>query len=514
MVYLTDSAKNWLLPVGVFLPVVGILVLAVLPRAEEQLMKVVALLTALATMAIGVVTLASFDYDHAGTLQFYVNEPWIDAIRSRFIMGCDGMSLPLYILTMVITLLVIIYSWNHIPEPGNPKAFFILILILQVGMAGTFVAQDLILFFVFFEVVLLPMYFMIGVWGGEQRRYASLKFFLFTLFGSAFMLLAFIALFFKTDGQSSPNGFSIEYLMAHSSSLTRTTALLIFGGMFLGFAIKVPMFPLHTWLPDAHTQAPTVGSVILAAILLKLGTYGFIRIAIPILPSAAKEWAPWIGGLAVVGIIYGALCCLAQTDMKRLIAFSSVSHMGFVMLGIATLTPFGFNAAIFGMVAHGLITGMLFFVAGSVKERYHTLEIRRMSGMLKQAPRLGWILGFCAMASLGLPGLAGFWGEFPAILSAYSPVAGLKVETFRVYMVVAAIGTVLAASYLLWLYQRTSFGEPTAEFAHDSHIHDVEVPEWIAWTPLLIGILVLGVYPNLLFKVMSPAVDLALQAYG
>ena len=255
--------------------------------------------------------------------------------------------------------------------------------------------------------------------------------------------------------------------MAHSSSLTRTTALLIFGGMFLGFAIKVPMFPFHTWLPDAHTQAPTVGSVILAAILLKLGTYGFIRIAIPILPSAAKEWAPWIGGLAVIGIIYGALCCLAQTDMKRLIAFSSVSHMGFVMLGIATLTSFGFNAAIFGMVAHGLITGMLFFVAGSVKERYHTLEIRRMSGMLKQAPRLGWILGFCAMASLGLPGLAGFWGEFPAILSAYNPVAGLKVETFRVYMVLAAVGTVLAAAYLLWLYQRTSFGEPTAEFAHD-----------------------------------------------
>ena len=225
MVYLTDSAKNWLLPVGVFLPVVGILVLAVIPRAEEQLMKIVALLTALATAAIGIVTLASFDYDRAGTLQFYVNEPWIDAIHSRFIMGCDGMSLPLYILTMVITLMVIIYSWNHIPEPGNPKAFFILILILQVGMAGTFVAQDLILFFVFFEVVLLPMYFMIGVWGGEQRRYASLKFFLFTLFGSAFMLLAFIALFFKTDGQSAPNGFSIEYLMAHSSSLTRTTAL-------------------------------------------------------------------------------------------------------------------------------------------------------------------------------------------------------------------------------------------------------------------------------------------------
>src|SRR6476659_10818291 len=472
MVYLTDSANNWLLPVGVFLPVVGIVVLALIPRAEEQLMKIVALLTALATVAIGIVTLARFDYDRAGTLQFYVNEPWIDSIHSRFIMGCDGMSLPLYILTMVITLMVIVYSWNHIPEPGNPKAFFILILILQVGMAGTFVAQDLILFFVFFEVVLLPMYFMIGVWGGEQRRYASLKFFLFTLFGSAFMLLAFIALFFKTDGQSVPNGFSIEYLMAHSGSLTRTTALLVFGGMFLGFAIKVPMSPFHTWLPDAHSQAPTVGSVILAAILLKLGTYGFIRIALPILPDAAETWAPFIALLAVIGIIYGALCCLAQTDMKRLIAFSSVAHMGFVMLGIATLTTFGINAAIFGMVAHGLITGMLFFVAGSVQHNHGTREMSRLGGLLLQAPKMGWILGFCVMASLGLPGLAGFWGEFPAILAAFQPASPLSAPVFRTFMVVAAVGTVFAAGYLLWMLQKVAFGTVRDEFA-DAHIHDV-----------------------------------------
>jgi NADH-quinone oxidoreductase subunit M len=387
-------------------------------------------------------------------------------------------------------------------------------LVLQTGMAGTFIARDLVLFFVFFELVLLPMYFMIGVWGGESRQYASLKFFLYTMFGSALMLVAFLALFFKTGAES----FSIPFLIENGGAIAKNTQIWIFAGMFVGFAVKVPMFPFHTWLPDAHTQAPTQGSVILAAILLKLGTYGFVRIAIPILPDAALEWAPWIGLLAVIGIIYGALGCLAQTDMKRLIAFSSVAHMGYVMLGISTLTSFGMNAAMFGMVAHGLITGMLFFVAGSVKERYHTLEIKRLSGMLVQMPKLGWILGFCAMASLGLPGLAGFWGEFPAILSAYQPAPGLNVTVFRVYMVVAAIGTVLAAGYLLWLYQRTAFGEPTEEFAaghgHDEDIHDVNKFEWIAWTPLLIAIVVFGVYPQLMFQVLDPAVGVTLKAFG
>ncbi len=281
----------------------------------------------------------------------------------------------------------------------------------------------------------------------------------------------------------------------------------------MGFGIKVPMFPFHTWLPDAHTQAPTVGSVILAAVLLKLGTYGFIRIALPILPEAAEKWAPFIGLLAVIGIIYGALCCLAQTDMKRLIAFSSVAHMGFVMLGIATLTDFGINAAIFGMVAHGLITGMLFFVAGSAKERFHTLDIARLGGMLKQMPRMGWILGFSAMASLGLPGLAGFWGEFPAILSAYEPGADLNEGLFRVYMVVAALGTVLAAAYLLWLFQRVAFGTPKEEFAHDDHIHDVSFTEYVAWVPMLVLIVVLGFFPNIIFHVTNPAVTNTVAAF-
>jgi NADH-quinone oxidoreductase subunit M len=272
------------------------------------------------------------------------------------------------------------------------------------------------------------------------------------------------------------------------------------------------MFPFHTWLPDAHTEAPTVGSVILAAILLKLGTYGFIRIALPTLPDAAMRWAPWIGGLAVVGIIYGALGCLAQKDMKRLIAFSSVAHMGFVMLGISTLTSYGINAAVFGMVAHGLITGMLFFIAGSIQERFHTRELSRLGGLLLQAPRLGWILGFCAMASLGLPGLAGFWGEFPAILAAFSPAKGLSIPLFRTYMVIASVGTVLAAGYLLWMLQRVAMGFVKEEFAEE-HVHDVHVPEWLAWGPLLILIVALGAYPHLLFRVTDGAVHTVTAAF-
>jgi len=508
------SEHNWVLSVGTFLPLVGVIIMLFLPKADEALIKAVGIITAAATLAVGVFTLIQFDYGRAGEMQFVANHEWISVIKSSYFIGLDGISLPLYFLSMVITLLVMIYSWDHVPSPGNPKAFFILMLVLQTGMAGTFISRDLILFFVFFELVLLPMYFMIGVWGGENRQYASLKFFLYTMFGSALMLVAFLALFFKTGAES----FSIPYLIENGLNISRTTQIWIFGGMFVGFAVKVPMFPFHTWLPDAHTQAPTQGSVILAAILLKLGTYGFVRIAIPILPEAAKAWAPYIGALAVIGIIYGALGCLAQTDMKRLIAFSSVAHMGYVMLGISTLTSFGMNAAMFGMVAHGLITGMLFFVAGSVKERYHTLEIKRLSGMLLQMPKLGWIMGFCAMASLGLPGLAGFWGEFPAILSAYQPADGLPVEVFRAYMVIAAIGTVFAAGYLLWMFQRTAFGEPTAEFSpghgHDEDIHDVNKFEWVAWSPLLIAIVVFGVYPQLMFKVLDPAVGVTLKAFG
>jgi len=509
---MTDFLNDWGLTIPTFLPLVAAVVMMLIPKAEEETHKIVALATSLVVAVFGVLLLLNFDFDRTKDLQFAVDIGWIDIIRSRFTIGVDGIALPLILLTMFVVPLVIIYSWNHFPEPHNPKAFLILIMILHTGMLGSFVAQDLILFFVFFEVVLLPMYFMIGVWGGEQRQYASIKFFLYTLFGSALMIVSFLALFVLTGAETFNMVQLAEQVAAREIALS--TQVLIFGGMFMGFGIKVPMFPFHTWLPDAHTQAPTQGSVILAAVLLKLGTYGFVRIALPILPDAAIEWAPWIGLLAVIGIIYGALGCLAQTDMKRLIAFSSVAHMGYVMLGIATLTDFGINAAIFGMVAHGLITGMLFFIAGSIKERFHTLEIKRLGGLLKQAPRVGWILGLTTMASLGLPGLAGFWGEFPAILAAYNPAEGLNVTLFRVYMVIAALGTVLAAAYLLWLYQRTAFGEPKEEFAHE-HVHDMHVTEWIAWIPMVIAFVVLGLMPGLLFGMMDGAVtNMVRTAFG
>ncbi len=509
--------SGWALSLIVFLPAIGALVVLAIPKENEEGQKFTALVFAVASFVLAVVAAFQFDYGQSQAFQFGTNIEWISAISSNYHIGVDGISLPLLVLSTFVTVLSIIYSWNHWPDPHNPKAFLALILILATGMAGTFVALDLVLFFVFFEVVLLPMYFMIGIWGDrdrvvlpvfkrevEMRLYASIKFFLFTLFGSAFMLLGFLALFFTSE----PHTFDMLELAeaGRAGAFTGAVGGWIFAGLFLGFAVKVPMFPFHTWLPDAHTAAPTVGSVLLAAILLKLGTYAFVRISIPILPEQSQDWAPWIGILAVIGIIYASLACLAQTDVKRLIAFSSVGHMGFVMLGIATLTDIGINAAIIGMVAHGVITGLLFFLAGSMSHRYHTREMSRLGGNLKLMPVMGAILGFAAMASLGLPGLAGFWGEFMALLAAFNPLDALDLDAlFRTLMVLGAIGTVLAAGYLLWMLQKVNLGEPSEEWA-DHEFHDVDGFEMAAWAPLIISILVIGVWPKLVFGATNDAV--------
>ncbi|CAN5844805.1 NADH-quinone oxidoreductase subunit M [soil metagenome] len=523
--------ETWGLTLIVFLPLAGALLLGLIPKEKEEAIKRTALLVSLAAFALSLVAIGQFQFGAVdyNTYQFEVNLSWISAINANYHIGIDGISLPLLVLSTFVVVLAIIYSWDHWEEPRNPRAFLMLTLILATGMNGTFVALDLVLFFIFFEVVLLPMYFMIGIWGDksprkipgfsrvtETRIYASIKFFLFTLFGSAFMLLGFLALYFRSE-EFGERTFDIPMLteLGAAGAFTGTFAFLVFGGLFLGFAVKVPMWPLHTWLPDAHTAAPTVGSVLLAAILLKLGTYGFVRISLPILPEEAQRWAPFIAILAVIGIIYGSLACLAQTDVKRLIAFSSVGHMGFVMLGISTLTDVGINAAIIGMVAHGLITGLLFFLAGSMAHRYHTREMARLGGQMKLMPVIGGLLAFTAMASLGLPGLAGFWGEFMALVSAYNPLDGLNLAVFRSAMVAGAIGTVLTAAYMLYMLQQVNFGEPSDEWS-GHEFHDAERYELAAWVPMVILTVVIGFYPDVIFgatneSVMS-LVDLAFGA--
>ena len=505
---------EWAISIATFLPLVGALVIILVPRDKDRLVRGLGIAVTALAMVVAIAIAIGFDYGSGSGLQFEVNLPWIPVIGASYHIGIDGISLPLFVLTFVLSFLCAIYTWRYVPSPGKTKAFLGLMLLLETGMAGTFIAFDLVLFFVFWELVLVPMYFLIGIWGSANREYAAIKFFLYTLFGSVFMLLGFLAMYFR----ATPHTFDLIELQRFGASggFSHGFQLVAFGAIALGFAVKVPMWPFHTWLPDAHTEAPTIGSVLLAGVMLKMGTYGFVRVALPVLPYGAQKYAPWIGLLAAIAIVYAALACLAQKDLKRLIAFSSVGHMGFVMLGIATLTSIGINAAIFGMVAHGLITGMLFFCVGSVYDRYHTRQIAELGGgMMQKLPHLGGIFAFVAIASLGLPGLAGFWGEVMALLSSYDPAAVLsgQVGIFRAFMVAGGIGTILTAGYFLWMLQRVNMGTLPDKWK-DSPFPDVVSVEWISWVPLLVSIVVLGLFPRLLFGVTDGAVNVLARLFG
>jgi NADH-quinone oxidoreductase subunit M len=512
--------QNSAITITTLLPLVGGLAVLFVPRGQDRLVKGIGIAVTGVCLVLAIAIAATYDYG-AGGLQFVLNTSWIPVINARYHVGIDGISIPLYVLTFALGFLCAVYTWRFVPEPGRSKAFVSLTLLLITGMAGTFISFDLILFFVFWELVLVPMYFLIGVWGSANRQYASIKFFLYTLFGSVFMLLGFLALYFSSppDPATGQHTFDIVSLTAWGGSgASHLFQLVVFGAIALGFAVKVPMWPFHTWLPDAHTEAPTIGSVLLAGIMLKMGTYGFIRIALPVLPEGAVAYAPWIGALAAIAIVYAALCCLAQRDLKRLIAFSSVGHMGFVMLGIATLTTIGIQAAIFGMVAHGVITGMLFFCVGSIYDRYHTRQIADIGGGMSQImPKMAGIFAFVAIASLGLPGLAGFWGEVMALLGSFSPntstVAGLNVGLFRTFMVLGGIGTILTAGYFLWMLQRVNMGLAPARWK-DHGFRDILTVEWVSWVPLLVAIVVLGLIPSIVLNSTEQGVNSIVRIFG
>jgi NADH-quinone oxidoreductase subunit M len=472
---------------------------------SDRMAKAVGVLVTAATFAVSVVLAAGFDYDHAARFQSVVDARWMPAIDVRFHLGVDGISLPLVLLTTLLTLLCAVWTVGSVPEAGRLRRLLALTLLLEVGVLGTFVALDLVVFFVFFEIVLIPMYFLIAVWGGPQRRPAATKFILFTLLGSALMLVGFLVIY------AEAGTFDIVALgSAGGRGISAGAQLLAFVLLLVGFGVKSPMWPLHTWLPDAHTEAPTIGSVLLAGVLLKMGTYGLVRVAITEVPDGARRAAPAMGILAVVGIAYAALACLALArdgDLKRLIAFSSVGHMGFVLLGIATLTPVGVQGALVGNIAHGVITGLLFFLVGGVKDRFHTTEIRELGGgLLTKAPVLGGLTLFAAIASLGLPGLAGFWGEMLAMLGAWSPSAALSRPLFIVLMAVAGLGAVLTAVYFLAMLRRVDFGT-VADRWREHAIGDVAVLDLAAWVPLVVLATVIGLWPKLVLGVSEAAVQ-------
>ncbi|MFF2613467.1 NuoM family protein [Kitasatospora sp. NPDC058046] len=465
-------------------------------------------------LLLAVALAAGFDHDEPARMQATTDVSWIPALHVRLHLGVDGVSLPLVVLTALLTFLCALYSEKRLPDGEtvpSAQAFVGLFLLLEVGMLATFAVLDLLLFFLAFEIVLIPMYFLIARWGSGAKVPSANRFILYTLLGSAVMLLGFLLI------GSKAGTFDMQALAAaHGSGLSHTTQVIAALAILVGLAVKAPAWPLHSWLPDAHTAAPTVGSVLLAGVLLKMGTYGLVRVLLPVVPDGAATLAPYLGAFAAVGIVYGSLACLAlarpgaKGDLKRLIAYSSVGHMGFVLLGIASLTPVGVNGALFANIAHGLITGLLFFVVGALKDRYGTADLDTLAGttgaaLYGRAPRLGVLLAFAAVASLGLPGLAGFWGELLAMFGAFDPAAGLSRPAFVTYMVLAGLGTLLTAAYLLIVVKRVCMGDPEQP-APVAELADLRPYEAVSWTPLAALTLLAGLWPALLLGLSDPAV--------
>jgi NADH-quinone oxidoreductase subunit M len=481
-----------LLTVIVFLPLAGSLLVALLGNARPNAARWTAALVAAADLALVGWLVARFDVG-AG-MQFAEKVAWVPQVGITYHLAVDGLSLSMLALSALLSLLAVIGSWK---TESKPATWFAMLLLLEVGMNGVFVAMDFVLFYVFWELVLVPMYFLIGTWGGPRREYAAIKFFLYTLFGSVFMLVGIIALYLNTE--------TFNILEMSGMGLDPTFQWWVFAAFFLGFAVKVPIFPLHTWLPDAHVEAPTAASVLLAGILLKMGSYGFLRVSLPILPEAAHQWSGFIAALAMISIVYGAAVAFAQTDMKKLVAYSSVSHMGFVMLGIASMTPEGLNGAAAVMFSHGVVTGMLFFLVGMVYERTHTRTIADVRGLAGRVPRAAGLLAFASFASLGLPGLSGFVGEFLSLLGAW------KSDMWPGWVLGAAVGVLLAAAYMLWLVQRVVLGTPSEKVAG---IGDLSVREVAVLVPLVALTLGVGIYWDALLRFTDPAVGAILALMG
>jgi NADH-quinone oxidoreductase subunit M len=489
-----------------FTPLIGALLITFLPSGRPNLVRYAALGVALTAWVVSLVLLVGFVSGDPG-FQFTESVAWIPMFGINYAVGVDGLSLALVVLTTTLTWISILASFG--PIQTRVKEYMISFLILEVGMIGVFVAMDLFLFYIFWELVLVPMYLIIGIWGGKNRIYATIKFVLYTLVGSLLMLVAILATAytFQASQGTWTGAFDVATLaaFAQTGALGGTFGFIAFGAFFLAFAIKVPMFPFHTWLPDAHVEAPTAGSVILAGVLLKLGAYGFIRFAIPLFPEAAQTWAPAIIVLSLIGIIYGAIVALVQPDLKKLVAYSSVSHMGFVTLGIFVFQEQGMQGAILQMINHGLITGALFLLVGVIYERTHDRTIAKMGGLGSKTPVYAAALGFFVFASVGLPGLSGFVGEFLTLLG-----------TFVVNPIAAAIATfvmILAAGYLLWMFQRVAFGEPS-DFLKGlgGHLTDLRPIEAMTLVPLGALVVIFGLFPGLILDLVAGSVDATLSA--